>query len=133
MTDPANTASVAGHVRRYVNAHIIDANSGKLQICVLDEPGPGGANHQYLVRAPNDSVYQLVLFQNGGINEVGVNGTTHEVLLAIIIDRLKAFQKGPFPCRENALALTKCEEALHWLHHRTKERLARMVEGKLEA
>jgi hypothetical protein len=34
------------------------------------------------------------LFQNGPIAEVGVNGVTHEVLLAIVADRLRSFQKG---------------------------------------
>lgn len=40
---------------------------------------------------------------------------SQEILLAIVIDRLRSFQSGPFSSRENALALTKCEEALHWL------------------
>src|ERR1700755_1502511 len=52
----------------------------------------------------------------------GVNGITNEVLLAIIIDRLACFQSGPLACRENALALTKLEEAVHWLHPPTRER-----------
>ena len=51
-------------------------------------------------------------------------------LLAIVIDRLRAFQAGPFACRENALALTKIEEAQHWLLHRTRARMTRGVEGK---
>jgi hypothetical protein len=45
------------------------------------------------------------------------------------IDRLQSFQSGDFACRENALALTKLEEALHWLDHRTKDRQRRGVEG----
>ena len=40
---------------------------------------------------------------------------------------------GDFACRENALALTKVEEALHWLNHRTADRQRRGVEGKNEA
>jgi hypothetical protein len=72
---------------------------------------------------------QEIHFQEGPIAEVGTNGLTHESLLAIVIDRLQAFQKGPFACRENALALTKIEEAMHWLHHRTAARVARGVEG----
>lgn len=67
--------------------------------------------------------------QNGPIAEQGVNGLTQEVLLEIISDRLRSFQKGPFSCRENALALTKIEEAQHWLHSRTLARMQRGVEG----
>jgi hypothetical protein len=35
-----------------------------------------------------------------------------------------------FPCRENAMTITKLEEALMWQEARTKDRLARSVEGK---
>jgi hypothetical protein len=72
----------------------------------------------------------VLSFQNGPINEVGVNGITQEVLLAVVADRLRSFQAGPFACRENALALTKVEEAMHWLQKRTMDRMRRGVEGK---
>lgn len=72
-----------------------------------------------------------LLFQNGPVKEngEGVNGITHEVLLAILIDRLQGFQSGPYKNRENAVAITKLEEALMWLHKRTLDREARGVEG----
>ncbi|KVR99176.1 hypothetical protein WK29_30460 [Burkholderia vietnamiensis] len=70
-----------------------------------------------------------MLFQNGPIAEAGVNGITQEVLLAIVADRLRSFQAGPYACRENALALTKIEEAQHWLQQRTIARMRRGVEG----
>ena len=47
-----------------------------------------------------------VLFQDGPVAEVGVNGCHNEDLIAIVIDRLQHFQRGDFACRENALALT---------------------------
>lgn len=81
----------------------------------------------YFISLPNGG-YTL-RFQNGPIAEVGTNGLTHEALLAIIVDRMQGFQAGPFACRENALALTKLEEAQHWLLHRTRTREARGVEG----
>jgi hypothetical protein len=34
-----------------------------------------------------------------------------------------------FPCRENALSITKIEEAIHWQDARTKDRQRRQVEG----
>lgn len=70
-----------------------------------------------------------VQFQKGPIKENDVNGCHNENLLAIVIDRLQHFQVGKFKCRENALALTKLEEAMHWLNHRTQDRIKCGVEG----
>lgn len=105
------------------------------RVVCLDEPGPGGACHEYEVLGVNEDprdlapVFGEVSFQSGPVKEAGVNGCHQEDLLAIVIDRLQHFQKGVYACRENALALTKCEEALHWLRHRTDAREARGVEG----
>lgn len=128
---------------RTLSAHKTNTANNELTITVIDEPGAGGASHRYDISgfdstnnpSKSNSVptgRAVVLFQNGPIGEVGVNGVTQEALLAIVIDRLQAFQKGPYACRENALALTKCEEALHWLQHRTLARVARGVEGTHE-
>ena len=57
------------------------------------------------------------------------NGTTNEEVLAVLIDRLNGLQ-AKFPCRENAIAITKLDEALLWLNKRTNDRKARGVEGK---
>lgn len=125
---------------RTINDHVVNPANDKLTITVTDQPGAGGANHRYVVQGydahtnvsakPADEKYDtVVLFQNGPINEVGVNGITQEVLLAIVADRLRSFQAGPFACRENALALTKIEEAQHWLQQRTIARMRRGVEG----
>lgn len=65
----------------------------------------------------------------GPVKEFGVNGCHQEDLLEIVIDRLKSFQSGKFSCRENAIALTKLEEAMRWLNHRTKDRQQQGVEG----
>jgi len=106
-----------------------------------DEPSFGGACHEYVVRPvdagePADldtcgraDFFALVRFQKGPVKEHGVNGCHQEDLLGIVIDRLRHFQEGEFRCRENALAITKIEEALHWLNHRTSERQKRGVEG----
>lgn len=128
---------------RYINDHKVNPANDQLTIAVTDEPGAGGANHRYEVsgfdasanpscgREPGN-VAKVILFQNGPINEVGVNGLTQEVLIAICIDRLRGFQKGPYACRENALALTKLEEAQMWLQSRTRARMDRGVEGTHE-
>jgi hypothetical protein len=108
----------------------------------MDEPGAGGAYHRYIV-ADKDLLsptgdknfpvyYADISFQKGPVNESGVNGIFIEDLLQICRHRLQCFQDGDFKCRENALALTKIEEALHWLDHRTKDRQQRGVEGTSE-
>lgn len=129
---------------RTLTGHIVNPANDRLLIEVLDEPGAGGANHLYQVsgfntdtnvscpykdEAGEPATAVTILFQNGAIPEHGVNGITQEVLLEIVADRLRSFQKGKFACRENALALTKIEEAQHWLQQRTIERMRRGVEG----
>jgi len=106
------------------------------EVHVGDEPGPGGANHEYYISRTEDSdivpvgEFGNVKFQKGPVAEEGVNGGFMEDLLVIVVDRLEGFQAGDFACRENALALTKIQEALHWLNHRTADRIERNVEGK---
>jgi len=68
-------------------------------------------------------------FQEGPIKECGVNGVCNEDLIAMVICRLEHFQKSEFSCRDNALAITKLEEALLWLRKRTIGRESRNVEG----
>jgi hypothetical protein len=116
---------------RELTSHKVNGVNEGLQIFVLDEPGHGGACHKYGINMLGGESCSgpIIGFQNGPVAEVGTNGVTHEALLAIIVDRLQSFQKGPYACRENAIALTKCEEAMHWLHHRTMARAARGVEG----
>lgn len=113
---------------RELTGHKVNPANDVISVFAMDEPGSGGANHIYDCTIP-DGQTVTIAFQDGPIAEVGVNGLTHEVLLAIVIDRMQAFQRGPYSCRENALALTKLEEAQHWLLARTRERMARQVEG----
>ncbi len=121
---------------RTITDHKLEGLNDALEISVLDEPGQGGANHDYAItfgdaedQTGRSQVTQRICFQNGPIKEAGVNGISGEALLAVVIDRLRSFQAGPYSCRENALALTHCEDALHWLQDRTRKRLARGVEG----
>lgn len=125
---------------RFLNDHQVNPANDTLSVRVIDEPGAGGAHHAYLIEGfdnttnPSDPDDQdanttLILFQNGPINDVGVNGVTHESLLAVVADRLRSFQKGPYSCKANACALTHIEEAMHWLQQRTIERMRRGVEG----
>lgn len=140
---------------RTINDHIVAGDeTPQLKINVLDDPGQGGANHDYQTqgaykkgdRIPihshlDDSIIQItgdggtvltlgrIRFQDGPIREVGLNGITEAALLAILIDRMRSFQSGPYACRENAIVLTHLEEALMWTQKRTRDRIQRGVEG----
>lgn len=57
------------------------------------------------------------------------NGAFVEGVIAAAIDRLEYYQSSKFKCRENALAITKLEEALHWCQHRTAKREQQNIEG----
>jgi hypothetical protein len=132
---------------REITSHIVNPVNDKIKIVVLDQPGPGGANHIYgisgmdLVRnmaamnTPDDRPEDeaSIIFQCGGIAEHGVNGITQEALLAIVIDRLECFQNGPFASAFNAKALYHVKQAQDALLSRTRERISRGVEGKTVA
>jgi hypothetical protein len=108
-----------------------------LDILVVDAKGPGGANHQYAIYWPQGGPGRvqfgscMISFQNGAIKENGVNGITQEALLAIVEDRLDAFQQGPYACEENERALTHIREAMAALKSRTTKRQERGVEGTM--
>lgn len=122
---------------RTLESHRVNGLNEDLEIYVVDRPGVGGASHVYQISynlnpsAPEAGGNNMcrVEFQNGPVQEAGVNGITQEALLAIIEDRLIGFQSGDFACRENAIALTKIQEAMLWLKKRTNDRAARGVEG----
>lgn len=123
-------------VPRELVSHKVNGLNESLRIEVLDEPGQGNACHLYGITSDEPrrsdqppAVTLPVRFQNGRIQEFGLNGISNEALLAIVEDRLSGFQSGPFACRENAIALTKIQEAMMWLQKRTLDRMRRGVEG----
>ena len=69
--------------------------------------------------------------QDGPVRESGVNGCQVDTLIHAAKEILSGLNKN-FPCRENAIAITKLDEAIHWLDHRTKDREERGVEGRSE-
>lgn len=133
---------------KVLTKHWINACNEQLDIKAIDALGVGGANNAYLITgfdtATNPSVsefdeYDLsvthgryglcVLFQQGAPKDVGVNGITDEVLIAILIDRFEGFQKGPFNCAENAAALSMLEGVMYAVKSRAESRKLRGVEG----
>ena len=77
-----------------------------------------------------------IQWQNGPLGRTPYrkepNGAFVETVIAAVIQRIQYYQDSKFNCRENALAITKLEEALHWLESRTREREGREVEGTHE-
>ena len=99
-----------------------------------DEPGAGGACHEYSIQVGDSKQSEVVIrFQKGPVAETGPNGLSCESLLAVVLDRLESFQNGPYPCSENAQALTRVRDAMYSLQNRTLERARRSVEGTTNA
>ena len=84
---------------------------------VLDE------GHKYEMAAG-----QGITFVKKVGGELVYDGVQNDEVLEVLIDRMKYLQAA-VPCRENALVITKLEEALMWLEKRTKDRVKRSVEG----
>ena len=122
---------------REITEHKVNECNEALTIEVRDEPSDGSACHVYVIRwdSPHLALGEdtvTLRFQNGPIKEVGTNGITQEVLLAIVADRLIGFQSGTFACDENEQALTHVRAAQYSLQSRTKRRVAAGVEGTHE-
>ena len=81
----------------------------------------------------SEQPYIRIKFQAGPLQEVSVNGCSIEDVIDVLVARLEGFQRGPFRCRENALAITKLEEGKQWLLYRTSKRQAQGVEGTMTA
>ncbi len=73
-----------------------------------------------------------IQWQEGTVKDVGVNGVQIEDVLQVAKERLEALNKE-FPCRENAMTITKLDEAIMWQNKRTTDRLKRGVEGTHKA
>jgi hypothetical protein len=92
------------------------------------EPGERGC-HEYEMwldppavdgKYPEQCLKHRLFFQRGPVEEVGFNGFTEEAVLAILIDRYREFQATKWKCRENAITITKLEEALMWQQRRSQ-------------
>jgi hypothetical protein len=138
-THPRATGDQGQHPPRIVEIHHDGHGLSESLRIECDGPGPGGASHHYVVfvsGATHDDPEQVVAqirFQEGPrLVEGSIPGVIEGVLYAILIDRLRAFQAGPFACRENAIQLTHLEEALMWAKERTHARAKRGVLGTMQ-
>ncbi|WP_346888333.1 ABC transporter ATPase [Clostridium sp. UBA1056] len=113
------------------------------KVFAVDEVGPGGANHRYIVCKHEETswcngnnsegVYEDIQFQCGPRKEENSkHGLIDSDLLEIVRDRLKAFQAGPFASEYNEHALKHIEEALYCMNARVEDRIKRNVLGRNE-
>lgn len=95
-----------------------------------DDPKAGGAAHRYAIQFGGPENVCVIQFQHGprGL-PTSTPGVFEDDLLAILEDRLKSFQEGPFACEENEAALIGVLHARAALGGRVVARLAKGVLG----
>ena len=96
----------------------------------VNDPG-----HEYEVHNVGEGTQHIAFIKKEEVDgefKTIQEGTTNEAVIEVLIHRIK-FLNEKMACRENSLAITKLEEALHWLNARTAERKARGVEGTHQA
>ena len=85
-------------------------------------------HHNVYVRHDVDSISFTMMTKPASEGGKGCQVTD---LIEVAKHIIEYFNKK-FPCRENAMTITKLDEALMWQEKRTKDRLKRGVEGKNE-
>lgn len=73
-----------------------------------------------------------IKFQEGPVDEVGVNGCFIEDVIDLLVERLRGFNAGPLGCRENSVAITHLEEAANWMVRRRINRIKQGVHSTME-
>lgn len=121
---------------REITTHHVETETD-VRIYAAGPVSDGGANNSYVVGLVDDGSISHCLaainFQNGHPGKVGINGVTIEALIAICMDRLMAFQAGPYPSHYNAAAIDSLERAMESLKDRTRERVTMTEPKELEA
>lgn len=98
---------------------IVDGHS--YELANFENTDKAGQVLQFIHKEPNpQNPTEFITIQDG---------TTNEEVLEALICRMNYLQ-SKFPCRENAIVITKLEESLMWLNKRHQDRVKRQVEGK---
>lgn len=130
----SNTPVNVGYRKAYnVNPNIQGGNR-------TSNDNPSGGNVTLHVTKSGDEEFPalIVNWQDGPRGTVGdgtledPNGAFVEDVLWVALQRLEFFQDSKYRCRENAIAITKIEEALFIMKDRQLSRSERGVEGKHE-
>lgn len=103
------------------------------EVYTVDEVGPGGANHTYLISIDRGLQIPIELrigFQKGPrLEPEAQHGVMDGDLLEIVRHRLQCFQDGPFASEHNAKSLEHIEMALMYMNRRVEDRIERNVLG----
>lgn len=140
--------------RRRIHTH--EDGLGLTELCVVyanDAPHAlNGANHSYTFERlrgedePANDRFDIEDVEGKELAEVGymefqngprhapdsIPGTLDGAVIAMEIDRMEGFQRGPFACESNEQVLAHLRAALEILKSRARERAARGVLGKNE-
>lgn len=103
-----------------------------VNVAALDEPDPnaGGASHLYAIQYGGPEDICRIQFQHGPRGVAGSTpGVFEDALLAILEDRVAAFQAGPFACAENDRTLAGIRAARQGQADRVAARMAKNVLG----
>lgn len=87
----------------------------------------GDKNFTDFISIENNEI--KIKIQDGVISQNGVNGIQINDVVRYAIEVFKSLN-NTFSCRENAITITKLQEAVMWQEERTKNRIKRNVEGK---
>lgn len=87
----------------------------------FEHPDYPGQTLKFIEKVPTDGDHSKLT--------TVMDGTTNEDVLRVLIHRCGVLM-AKFPSRETAIAVTNMEQALMWLEKRTRDRIARGVEGK---
>jgi hypothetical protein len=115
---------------REIETHKVNCVNNDVNKCILliaMDTLTDGANSAY--KAVWNDTEMIIPFQNGPIVSDTVHGLTDEVLLTIVADRLEGFQRGPYICAENSIALFYVQSALNALKARIIQRATRGRDG----
>lgn len=103
--------------------HLVDA---LMRLKPEAVPNKTGAQAEHIIVSGNMLMFQI---QDGPIKEAGTNGVQATDILEYAKHLFQSLNEA-FPCRENAITITKIEEAILWQHARTLDREKRGVEGR---
>lgn len=101
----------------------------------VGEQGPGGAYHTYAIvkvdpEEGENPIIATIKFQKGPRSEeTSRHGILDHELIEIVLDRIKAFQKGKFAADQNWMVIFFLEQALKWMNARVEDRIKRGVLG----
>jgi hypothetical protein len=105
---------------REITEHQLDSHSYTGVSVWADDSTKTVGNAPALYRVDFNERVEIAFMTQPPNSIEGGNGLTNEVLLCIVLDRLRGFQTGPGVCRENAIAITDIESALLRLQARAR-------------